>query len=197
MTDPLIPVGDGHTELPDEDRDALIPTYISTLGELFAAEQENIAKALFGRHPSVDELLDDFYLRQLHRGMFDRVWKWAGRYRKREANIGIDPYQIATAVKSLTVDAAMRVHSASLSEEVIALRFHHRLVQIHPFVNGNGRHGRIAADLLMNAFGRPAFTWGRNQKVSTAKLRSEYLAALRRMDAVVEDVSDLIHFAHS
>ena len=197
MTDPLIPVGDGHTEVPEGDRDALIPTYISTLGELFAAEQENIARALFGRNPSVDELLDDLYIRQLHRAMFDRVWKWAGRYRKREANIGIDPYQIATAVKSLTDDAAMWVHSASLSEEVIALRFHHRLVQIHPFVNGNGRHGRIAADLLMNAFGRPAFTWGRNQKVSTAELRSEYLAALRRMDALVEDVSDLIHFAHS
>jgi Fic-DOC domain mobile mystery protein B len=197
MTDPILPAGDGQTEVPEEDREALIPTYISTLGELFAAEQENIVKALIGRHPSVHDLLDDLYLRQLHRAMFDRVWKWAGRYRRRETNIGIDPHQITASVKSLTDDAAMWIQAASLNEEVIALRVHHRLVQVHPFVNGNGRHGRIVADLLMNAFGNAAFTWGRNQMVSTAELRSQYLAALRRMDVDVEDVSDLTHFAHS
>jgi len=197
VTDPFVPVGDGRTEIPEEDRDALIPTFISTLGELFAAEQENIAKALVGRRPSVDDLLDHLYLRQLHRAMFNRVWRWAGRYRTRETNIGIDPHQITTSVKSLTDDAAIWVQSASMSREVIALRFHHRLVQIHPFVNGNGRHGRIAADLLMNAFGLPRFTWGRNQEVSTAELRSQYLDALRRMDISMEDASDLLQFALS
>jgi Fic-DOC domain mobile mystery protein B len=197
VTDPLVPTGEGHTEVREEDRESLIPTYISTLDELFAAEQENIAAAMIGRRPSVDELLDHLYLRQLHGAMFNRVWRWAGRYRKRETNIGIDPIEIGAAVKALTEDAAAWVASAPFDEDTIAIRFHHRIVQIHPFVNGNGRHGRIAADLLIQGLGRQAFTWGRNLHVSTDELRATYLAALRLMDADPNDVSDLIRFSRS
>jgi Fic-DOC domain mobile mystery protein B len=197
VTGPLIPIGDGHTEIPDEDREALIPTYISTRGELFAAEQENITGALFGRRPSVDELLDDLYLRRLHKSMFDRVWRWAGRYRRRDTNIGIDHPQVSTAIRDLISDTAMWVRSDDLDRDEIGLRFHHRLVQIHPFVNGNGRHGRIASDLLIGSLGSPAFTWGRNLAVSTEELRQRYLAALRRMDVDRDDISELIDFARS
>lgn len=197
VTDPLVPLGDGHTEVPEDDRDALIPTYIATQGELFAAEQENIAVALIGRRPSVGDLLDDLYLRRLHRAMFDRVWKWAGKYRRLETNIGIDPTQITTAVKSLVGDAAMWVQTECFDKDAIAVRFHHRLVQIHPFVNGNGRHGRIAAELLVVALGQSTFTWGRNLQMSTEELRSTYLAALRRMDIDSDDTASLLHFARS
>jgi Fic-DOC domain mobile mystery protein B len=197
VTDPLIPVGDGQTELPQEDRAALKPTYIATLGELFAAEQENIAAAVIHRKPSAEVLLDDLYLRQLHEAMFERVWRWAGRYRKLETNVGFDPSQIATAVRSLTTDAIAWSKSGHFDEDGIALRFHHRLVQIHPFVNGNGRHGRISADLLAAALGRPAFSWGRDLQVSTEELRARYLAALRRVDVDRDDLSDLTHFARN
>ncbi len=91
VSNPLLPIGDGHTELTDDDRHGLMPTYITTRGELFDAEQRNIAKALLRRAPDVDRLLDDTYLRNLHRAMFEDVWDWAGRYRLRETNLGIDP----------------------------------------------------------------------------------------------------------
>ena len=81
--------------------------------------------------------------------------------------------------------------------DVIALRFHHRLVQIHPFVNGNGRHGRVAADLLVSALGRPTFTWGRNLNISTQELRTRYVASLRQMDVDRENVTSLVSFARS
>ena len=197
MTDPLVPVGDGQTEAPQQDRSALLPTCIATLGEVFAAEQENIAVAMIGRRPSVEVLLDDHYLRRLHRAMFERVWKWAGRYRTLETNIGIDPIEIGTAVRTLAADTAEWVSSGFFAEDGIGLRFHHRLVQIHPFVNGNGRHGRIAADLLVTALGRPAFSWGRTLQVGTEDLRDRYLAALRRADVDGEDLVELTRFARS
>jgi len=83
MTGGFLPVGDGHTELSEEDRHGLIPTYIATKGELFEAEQENIARAMLHRRPTISDLVDDKYLRDFHRAMFGDVWRWAGRYRQR------------------------------------------------------------------------------------------------------------------
>ncbi|MGH9023557.1 MAG: transposase [Acidimicrobiia bacterium] len=88
MTDPLAPIGDGHTEVPDDVRERLIPTYIATLAELYEAEAENIAAGTLRRRPDLYELLNDAYLRELHRVMFDEVWRWAGRYRQTDVNIG-------------------------------------------------------------------------------------------------------------
>jgi Fic-DOC domain mobile mystery protein B len=126
-------------------------------------------------------LLDDRYLRQLHKAMFGDVWQWAGHYRQREMSIGIDPSQIATSVRDLVSDAKhWVVHEAPLR---VAARFHHRLVWIHPFTNGNGRHGRQAADMLMQALGQPAFTWGSADAArSIERVRKEYLNALRAAD---------------
>ncbi|MHB1911029.1 MAG: mobile mystery protein B [Acidimicrobiales bacterium] len=197
MSDPLVPLGDGHTEVSEDDRAYLIPSYIATLGELFAAEEENVAAGTFGRNPSWAVLLDDLYLRALHRSMFDRVWKWAGQYRTRETNIGIEPTRIVTAVRLLVDDTRTWVEQSTFEPDGIALRFHHRLVLIHPFVNGNGRHGRIAADFLARALGRPIFTWGRGLKLSTPELRGRYHTALRHADADPEDIGDLEEFARS
>lgn len=197
MTDPLVPVGDGRTEVSEEDRAALLPTYIATRGELFEAEEVNIAAATFGRNPTAETLLDDLYLRQLHQAMFDRVWKWAGQYRTLETNIGIEPTLISTAMRELVDNTRIWVEFSTFESDEIAVRFHHRIVQIHPFVNGNGRHGRIAADLLVRALGRGPFTWGRGLNVSTAELRTRYQAALRRTDADPEDIGGLAAFARS
>jgi Fic-DOC domain mobile mystery protein B len=197
MTDPLVPVGEGHTAISDEDREGLIPTYIATRGELFAAEEANIATATYGLRPTPSELLDDLYLRRLHHAMFDRVWRWAGRYRTREANIGIDPADIGVQVRALTEDANAWVTNESFDLDELAVRFHHRLVQIHPFVNGNGRHGRVATDLLIQSLGRPVFGWGRGLHLETEDLRARYQRALQAMDANPNDVGSLIIFARS
>lgn len=195
MTDPLVPLGDGHTELSDEDRQGLIPPYLSSRAELFDAEQRNIAEALLHRAPTVAQLLDDAYLRRLHRAMFGQVWVWAGTYRLRETNLGIDPRQIPSAVRDLVEDTRTRVATGIYEPDELAVRFHHRLVAIHPFPNGNGRHGRIAAEYLVAGLGRELFSWGANLDVDTQRLRATYRSALRRADA--SDITELVAFARS
>ena len=193
--DPLLPVGDGHTALSEDDQRGLIPTYIASRGDLYEAEQRNIATALLRRAPSVAQLLDDAYLRGLHRAMFGDVWRWAGRYRTSETNIGIAFHRITEAVRILVEDARAWVEFGTYPPDEIGVRFHHRLVQIHPFPNGNGRHSRIAADYLTQALGGRPFTWGAGLDVNTDELRARYRDALTHADA--GEIGDLIVFARS
>jgi Fic-DOC domain mobile mystery protein B len=195
MTDPLLPIDDGHTELTDEDRDGLIPSYISTRGELHEAEQKSIAEALLRKAPTAKQVLDDKYLRELHKSMFGQVWKWAGKYRPRETNIGIEPNAIASEVRKATQDTAAWIEYETYEQLEIVVRFHHRLVQIHPFRNGNGRFGRVAADMLSVALGGENLGWGSHLDVDTAKLRHRYLQALHASDK--GDMSQLMDFASS
>ena len=197
MIDGLAPHGDGHTPVSPEDLDGLIPTFIATQRDLNAAEQQNILEAVTGRSPSTQTLLSDEYLRGLHRSMFKDVWRWAGQYRKRETNLGIDPSQIAEAVRNLVDDVALWVNTDVFSPDESALRFHHRLVAIHPFPNGNGRHGRVSADLLARTLGQPRFSWGSGLDVSTDDLRIRYHEALRAMDVDPENAASLMGFARS
>ncbi|HEX9712204.1 MAG TPA: mobile mystery protein B [Actinomycetota bacterium] len=195
MTDPLAPIGDGHTELSEEDRQGLIPSYISTRGELNEAEQRNIVRATATRRPPTPgELLDDQYLRALHKAMFDEVWRWAGQYRRRETNIGIEPARIPSEVRSLTDDARSWIEHETYDRDELCVRFHHRLVAIHPFPNGNGRHGRIAADYLIAALGRDRFSWGAGLGVTTEELRVRYLKALHLAG---HEIEALVAFARS
>ncbi len=195
MPDPMVPVGDGHTALAEEDRRGLIPSYISTRRELFEAEERNISQALLRKVPSVTEVLDDAYLRTLHHDMFGDVWDWAGHYRTRDTNIGVPFERIPGAVRALTLDARTWVDYETFPLDELAVRFHHRLVAIHPFPNGNGRHGRIAADYLITGLGGDVFTWGSKSGKSIDELRRIYLAALYTAD--VADVGDLLEFARS
>ena len=125
--------------------------------------------------------------------MFGEVWDWAGRYRRRETNIGVEPSHISGSVRMLVEDAIAWVETYEPDE--LAVRFHHRLVAIHPFPNGNGRHSRIAAEYLVMALGRPRFGWGIGLDVSTEELRATYRHALQRADA--GEISQLLKFARS
>ncbi len=180
--DPLLPLGDGHTPLEGDDREGLKLTYVTTRSELNEAEQENILRARQGRrHPTLQALLDDKYLRDLHRAMFGDVWAWAGSYRRLETSIGIDPARIAVGVRDLVADT--KIWAEHEEPLCVAVRFHHRLVSIHPFPNGNGRHGRQAADYLMEALKQPPFTWGAvGGRGDVEGTRRRYLAALREAD---------------
>ncbi len=195
MTNAFMPIGESHTELSPEDHDGLIPSYIATRGDLFDAEQRNITQALLQRTPLLKELLDEKYLRDLHKAMFGKVWSWAGKYRIRETNIGIEPTQIAIAMHSLTEDTAWWISSQTFTTDEIALRFHHRLVAIHPFRNGNGRHSRVVADYLACALGSRKFSWERNLKLGTKELRTAYLSTLRKADS--GEIGPLLTFARS
>jgi Fic-DOC domain mobile mystery protein B len=193
--------GDGATPLEPDERDGLIPTYIATRDELNAAEQANIAAGilLMARRPrTVTALLDELFVRRLHRAMFGEVWRWAGRYRTTERNIGVDPITIAIEVHNLVADAGYWLAEGSgLSLDEAVCKVHHRLVLIHPFPNGNGRHARAFADLLVRACGGDPFTWGAAELQARGADRQRYLAALRSADANPGALGELVAFARS
>ena len=139
--------------------------------------------------------LDESYLRDLHRRMFDQTWKWAGIYRTTEKNIGCAVHLIRERIGALFGDARYWVENATYSRDEIAIRFHHRLVgTIHAFPNGNGRHARLHADILAVKLGGIEFTWGQNN-LGAGPARAAYLAALRTADG--GDIEPLLHFARS
>jgi len=195
MPDPLLPDGDGHTPLSPDDATGLLPTYIATRGELYEAEQRSITSAMIGRSPTTAQLLDDKYLPDLHSAMLGDVWRWAGTYRTRETNLGIEPSLIPGAVRNLVADVAAWLEYEAYELDEIAVRFHHRLTVIHPFPNGNERHARICADLLAESCDHPAFSWGARMRASITELRAAYLGALRAADA--GDMAPLVEFARS
>lgn len=124
--------------------------------------------------------------------MFDQVWRWAGSWRRRETSIGVAPEQIQTELRLLVDDTRAWIEYATYPPAEIAVRFHHRLVQVHPFPNGNGRHARFAADLLLRALGAEPFSWG---GVPVDRLR--YRQALQALDHDREDVGPLLAFARA
>ncbi|MDZ4178170.1 MAG: mobile mystery protein B [Coriobacteriia bacterium] len=197
MADP-----EGATPLGPDEMEGLIPTWVSSRAELNMVEQENIIAAMhwaFGQVWSVEDLLSVETMRQLHRKMFGDVWKWAGAYRLRETNIGVAPSQIAVKLHDLLADALMRIRTvsdATAAADEITVWFHHRLVQVHPFPNGNGRHARLAADLLVLAMGGRRFTWGSVDLTDAGEVRSSYLRALRAADRDF-DYEPLLSFARS
>lgn len=196
--DPLAPIGDGGTTVHPDLTDHLIPTWIATLADLHEAEEAAIAAATFRRRPSTEQLLDDLYLRNLHRAMFGEVWRWAGRYRNHDVNIGGVAWpQVPTLVRDLLADTRTWIESATYPADEVAARFHHRLVQIHPFVNGNGRLSRFAADYLVVGLGQPQFTWGAGLPVDRAELRARYRVALQDLDADRDAVGRLLSFVRS
>lgn len=197
MTDPLFDEDDdANTPLTAEEREQLIPTYITLRSELNEAEQINIAQAnrWLGRMRKRD-VLDDAFLRELHKRMFGEVWKWAGQYRLTPRNIGIDAYRIPMEVRTLVDDVRFWVENSTYPPDEIAVRFSHRLVSIHPFPNGNGRMSRLVGDLLVMHLGQPRFTWGRANLVDPGETRKAYVKALQAADA--GDIAPLLEFARS
>ena len=197
MSDPLFEADDeANTPLTPEGRRGLIPTYITTRAELNEAEQENIAEAdrwAFSRKRA--DVVDIGFLMALHRRMLRKVWRWAGAQRTTELNIGVPPHAIAVDLHTLVGDVRYWIDHKTYPPDEIAVRFHHRLVAIHPFLNGNGRHARMAADLLIVQLGGRRFSWGRANLVEAARTRNDYVRALQAADA--HDIAPLLAFARS
>lgn len=160
MRDPLLDIDDAATPLTPDERADLIPAYIALHSELNAAEQTNILDAEFWAFRRQRDVLNERFLTNLHKRMFGGVWKWAGTFRRTDRNIGVAPYRIGMDLAQLIDDATFWRDSKTYDADELVTRFHHRLVWIHPFPNGNGRHARLAADLLLTSLGRPRFTWG-------------------------------------
>jgi Fic-DOC domain mobile mystery protein B len=183
MPDALFESDDeANTPLTTEEREGIIPSYITLRHELNEAEQTNISDAQSWAESRRRDVLDRDFLNELHRRMFGDVWRWAGQYRTTPRNIGIEAYQIVSEVQQAINDARYWVEHATYSPDEIAVRFSHRLVSIHPYPNGNGRFSRLVGDLLARKLGMPPFTWGRANLVNAGNTRAQYVTALRAAD---------------
>jgi Fic-DOC domain mobile mystery protein B len=187
---------DHATPLTVEEQRDLIPAYLSNRHELNEAEQENILRgqdwALRRRR---SDLLSEKFITNLHKQMLGEVWRWAGDFRHSERNHGIPFYEIATALRQLLDDVKAWIDYKSYPPDEIAVRFHHRLVAIHPFPNGNGRHARLMADLLIMQLGGKRFSWGIANLRDVGEMRTQYIAALKSADN--HDYGQLLAFARS
>lgn len=186
----------GQTPLDPDEVAGLKPRHIATQGELDEWEAQNILKASrwIARQKKLD-VLNDHFCRELHVKMFDDTWKWAGTFRKSDKNIGCDWTQIAVSLRQLLDNMAYWLEHNVFPPEEVAVRFHHRLVWLHAFPNGNGRHARLMTDCLLRQCGLAPFSWGRGNLVIANEVRQRYIQALRAADT--NDYALLLAFVRS
>jgi Fic-DOC domain mobile mystery protein B len=176
----------GATPIDPNEASGLIPKHIQTQAELNAFEHLNISLAIpwaFSNHKGMDAP----FLKRLHKKMFDKTWKWAGQFRRTQKNIGVEAYRIETELYQLCDDTNFQIKNLVFDMDEIAARFHHRLVFIHPFINGNGRHARLSADILLKQNGENVFSWGANifkgdNLGEVNEMRKIYIKALKEAD---------------
>ena len=186
----------GATPLDPDEAAGLIPAHIANHGQLNEWEMVNILEGerwAFGRRHR--DLLGNDFVCRLHKRMFGNTWRWAGRFRTTEKNIGIDPLRIPVALRDLNADVAVQLQHGSYPLDEIAARYSHRLVAIHPFANGNGRLSRTIADLLLVQQGAQRFSWGATDLMAAGDVRERYIAALRAADG--RDYGPLLAFVRS
>lgn len=190
---------DGATPLSPDEMEALIPAGITTRTQLNEFEQANIDRAAiwaFGKKRNVSDILTVDFCNSLHRRMLSRVWGWAGEFRRHEVNVGnVDPLHIPVEYRKLMDDAAAWVEFSTYPPDELCMRLHRRMVWIHPYPNGNGRHSRMMADLVSRSLENPRFTWGSSNLVNPTETRTRYLQALRQAD--VNEFGPLVEFARS
>jgi Fic-DOC domain mobile mystery protein B len=190
---------DGQTPLDEEEKNGLLISTIITHGELNEFEQHNIEDALLwvlGRSFNADQVLKERFIRKLHHRMYGKVWSWAGEFRKTDKNIGVTWHSIPVALKQLLDDIMFWHKNKTFVPDEIAIRYKHKLVSIHCFSNGNGRHSRLMADLIIEKiYALPVFTWGAANLTRPGDARTAYIQALKAADQ--GDYSLLLAFARS
>lgn len=176
----------GQTPLDEDEKEGLLIPTIATREELDEFEQQNIEDALqwvFNISVKAVTIVTDKFICNLHKRMYGDVWAWAGKFRRTDKNLGIDKWQIPMALKNLCDDTLYWIRNETFTADEIALRFKHRIVSIHCFPNGNGRHSRLMADVIISkVYKMPLFSWGADDLVHEADSRSYYLKSLREAD---------------
>lgn len=187
------------TPLEPSEREGLIPSWVTHRSDLNEVEQDNILKgAAWARRKrglSAKTILNIEFVTDLHKHMYGAVWTWAGQFRKTERNIGIAAYRIPQDLAAVLGDTLYWIENSTYPADEIAIRLHHRLVSVHPFPNGNGRHARLMADLMIEKLGGKPFSWGGGSLFNVGELRSQYVSALRAADG--HNIKPLIAFART
>ncbi|MDP2088988.1 MAG: mobile mystery protein B [Flavobacteriaceae bacterium] len=190
---------DGQTPLSEVEKEGLLIKIITTHGELDEHEQLNIEKAvewIMRSKFNPDKILTEEFVKKVHRRMFGKVWKWAGKFRKSEKNIGVEWHKIGIELKYILDDTKYWITNKTYPPDEIAIRFKHRIVCIHCFPNGNGRHSRIMADIIIESiFGREIFTWNHSNMVKPDETRNKYITAIKEGDK--GNIIPLIEFARN
>jgi Fic-DOC domain mobile mystery protein B len=189
----------GQTPLDEEEKDGLLIPAIATRGDLDEFEQQNIEQAVqwtLGRSFKPDTVFREDFIRMVHKRMYADVWAWAGEFRKTNKYIGVDNWQIPTVLRCLLDDIRYWHENNTYPPDEIAVRFKHRIVSIHCFPNGNGRHSRLMADIIIEKiYKQPVFSWGASNLSGEGDARAAYLKALKSADQ--RDYSLLLAFALS
>jgi Fic-DOC domain mobile mystery protein B len=189
----------GQTPLSEEELDGLLIPSITTREELDEFEQLNIEKAIqwtFGKKINAEKLFTEKFIKDLHKRMYGEVWKWAGSFRNSEKNLGIKSYLIPLQLKQLLDDVIYWYQNNTFPPVELAIRFKHQLVSIHCFPNGNGRHSRLMADLILEKlYMQPFLSWGSSNLVKADDKRKNYIRAIKMADN--HDLHPLIDFAKS
>jgi len=190
---------DGQTPLDEDEKECLLIKAITTRGELDEFEQQNIEQAVqwtLMRSFKQIEIFTEPFIKEVHKKMYGDVWTWAGEFRKTNKNTGMDKWQVSVELKTLLDDTIFWITKKLYEPDEIAVRFKHRLVSIHCFPNGNGRHSRLMADIIIeNIFKQPVFTWGAGDIVHIGEMRKKYLVGIKTADK--GDYKPLIIFARS
>ena len=190
---------DGQTPLDEEEKEGLLISTIATREELDEFEQQNIEEAIkwtLGKKFKPEKLLTEAFIKDIHKRMYKDVWKWAGTFRKTNKNIGVDRWQVAIELKNLLEDTRFWIENNTHSPDEIAIRFKHRIVSVHCFSNGNGRHSRLLADIIVEKlFHGVVFTWGAENLSKESENRRGYLNSLKLADK--GDYTELLLFARS
>lgn len=177
---------EGATPLDLDEINGLIPEHITTQQQLNEWEQMNILEAekwMSRKKFRMDEISNTIFIKKLHHRMFGKTWKWSGEFRRSNKNIGIDWLSIPVELKLLLDDFQFQLTHQTYPTDEIAVRFHHRLVAIHPFANGNGRHARLMTDIFLLSQKLKRFSWGMaEQLVKPTIVRQQYITALRAAD---------------
>ncbi len=173
---------EGATPIDPDEAGELLPGHIRTRTELNEWEQQNILRAAVWLRRARIEVLSEEFIRELHRRMFDQTWTWAGTYRRSDKNIGVPWHQVPVGVRNLVKDGRYWIKHRAYPLDEAALRLHHRLVMVHLFPNGNGRHARLWCDTLLKKHGRPPFAWKNRELNNIRDARTAYISALRAAD---------------
>jgi Fic-DOC domain mobile mystery protein B len=185
------------TPLDEDEKQGLKINSITTQQELDEFEQLNIEKALewvIDKKLTSEKILTEKFVKDLHQKMYGDIWKWAGKFRKSEKNIGIKWQLIGIELKNLLGDTKYWIANQTFSPQEISIRFKHRLVAIHCFPNGNGRHSRVMADIIIeDIFKAEIFSWQKSNMVKADQTRKKYIAALKEAD--IGNINPLIKFA--
>jgi Fic-DOC domain mobile mystery protein B len=190
---------DGQTPISEEEKEGLLIKSITTRGELDELEQLNIEKAvewILNSKLKRDKIITEEFIKFVHKKMLGDVWEWGGKFRRSEKNIGVDWKRIGVELRMLLDDTNFWIDNSTFSPDEIAIRFKHRLVNIHCFPNGNGRHSRIMADIIIESvFGKEVFNWNNSNLVKPDNARREYIDSIKKADKGIYE--PLIEFARS